>query len=71
MYIIKGSFKDNSNSRHSWYVSGLDMRPLRYTSYGVAERERHFFQEQNRKNMSEYGDEEVIYEVVEETRDQA
>lgn len=64
MFIIVGKFKKNPDYP-AWKITGLDYRPLIYTTYGVAERERMYFQEQNNQHILEYGDEEVIYEVQE------
>lgn len=66
MYVITGRFKENPDYP-SWKITGLDSRPLVYTTYGIAQRECHFFQELNKQHILEYADQEVIYEVREWT----
>ena len=64
MYVIRGKMK-NRPEMNPWMISGLDFRPLKFDSYSVAHRECDYYQQQNAVYVRDYGDEEVIYEVIE------
>lgn len=68
MFIITGKFKKDP-SYPAWKLTGLDFRPLIFTTYGIAERECAYFQQLNAQHVAEYGDDEVIYEVREWSTD--
>lgn len=49
MFVIKMKLQDRENRCIEWYLQGLDKRPLRFQTYGVAEREAYFQREKNSK----------------------
>ncbi len=59
MFVIKMKIQDRDNRNIEWYLQGLDSRPLRFETYGVAEREAFY---QNQKNSTVDGFSCVVLE---------
>lgn len=51
MYVIKMKLQDDNKKAIEWYLQGFDKRPLRFASYGLAEREA-YYQQQKHKSVN-------------------